>query len=113
MSNDFPQMYEQLQATMGKMSREMPATLSGFVGLHKGTMKDGALPTKVKEMMALSIAIVQHCEGCIAYHTHDALRAGATKAEVLEAIGVAVLMGGGPAMVNATEAYQALEQFSA
>ena len=47
--------------------------------------------------MALAIAICTHCEGCIAYHVHDALDAGATHDQVTETIGVAVMMGGGPA----------------
>ncbi len=46
-------------------------------------------------------------------HTHDALRAGATREEVGEAIGVAVMMGGGPATTVATTAVSALEQFEA
>jgi alkylhydroperoxidase/carboxymuconolactone decarboxylase family protein YurZ len=54
---------------------------------------------------------VAGCDGCIAFHTHDALRAGATPQEVLEALGIAVLMGGGPAAVYGWQALEALEQF--
>jgi alkylhydroperoxidase/carboxymuconolactone decarboxylase family protein YurZ len=51
------------------------------------------------------------CGGCIAFHVHGALKAGATRQEVLETIGVALMMGGGPASVYAAEAYEALGQF--
>lgn len=51
--------------------------------------------------------------GCIAYHTHGALKAGATRQEVHEAVGVAILMGGGPAMIYGCEALAALDQFEA
>jgi alkylhydroperoxidase/carboxymuconolactone decarboxylase family protein YurZ len=59
----------------------------------------------------LGIGIAAECEGCIAYHMHDALKAGATRQEVLEVIGVAILMGGGPAMIYGCEALAALDQF--
>ena len=59
----------------------------------------------------LAIGITQRCDGCITLHMHDALRAGATREQVAEAIGVAVLMGGGPASTYATDAWRAFEQF--
>ena len=48
---------------------------------------------------------------CIAFHVHAALAAGAARAEVLDALGVAVLMGGGPAAMYACDALTALDQF--
>ena len=63
--------------------------------------------------MALAIGIAVHCEGCVTYHVHDAVKAGATAQEVAETIGVAVMMGGGPAVVYGTEALEALAQFQA
>ena len=51
------------------------------------------------------------CDGCIAFHVHDSLDAGATTAEISETIGVAVMMGGGPALVYGCEALEAVEQF--
>ena len=50
-------------------------------------------------------------KSCIAFHVHDALAAGATRAEILETLGVAVMMGGGPAAMYACDAFAALEQF--
>jgi len=85
--------------------------MAGFGQLHRQAMAEGALSTKVKELITLSISITSRCEGCIAVHVRGALRAGATRQEVLEAIGVAVYMGGGPAMVYGCEAYEALGQF--
>jgi AhpD family alkylhydroperoxidase len=74
-------------------------------------VEPGALDTKSKELIALGIAIAVHCDGCIDFHVHDALAAGATRPEILEAIGVAILMAGGPSMVYGCEAMDALEQF--
>jgi AhpD family alkylhydroperoxidase len=85
--------------------------MTGFARLHKKAVEDGALSRKTKELMALAISIAVRCEGCIAYHTHDAVAAGATRQELLETVGVAVLMGGGPAAMYAAHAMDAIEQF--
>ncbi len=85
--------------------------MGGFARLHRKALTDGALPGKVKELMALAISIAVHCDGCIAYHTHDAIKAGATRAELLETVGVGVLMGGGPGSIYAVHALDAIEQF--
>ena len=79
--------------------------------MHREAMAHGAISVKHKELIALAIAIAKRCDDCIAYHVHDALHAGATREEILEAAGVAVLMGGGPAMMYSCRVYEALEQF--
>nr|WP_262712770.1 carboxymuconolactone decarboxylase family protein [Neolewinella litorea] len=69
-----------------------------------------ALSRKIKEIKALAIAVTVRCDGCIAFHLHDAIAAGADRDEITEAIGVAVLMGGGPSVVYGCEALKALGQ---
>jgi AhpD family alkylhydroperoxidase len=59
------------------------------------------------------MAIVQRCGDCITLHVHDALRAGATADQVHETVGVAIMMGGGPASMYATQVEEALDQFGA
>lgn len=102
-----------LEGGLAQLGQEMPGPMSGFARLHKKAMEDGALSRKAKEMMALSISIVVGCEGCIAYHAHDAVEAGATRAELLETVSIGLLMGGGPGSVYATHALDAIEQFFA
>jgi AhpD family alkylhydroperoxidase len=87
--------------------------MAGFMRLHKAGSTAGALTATEKELIALAIGIVVRCDGCIAFHVHDALKAGASHAEIVEAIGVAILMGGGPAVVYGSQALAALEQFEA
>ena len=77
----------------------------------KGYGSNGALKPKSKELMALAISIVVHCEGCIAYHVHDAVAAGATRQELLETVADPLLMGGGPASMYAAQTMDAIEQF--
>jgi AhpD family alkylhydroperoxidase len=108
-----PENYHRLQSLSVKLSSELPNTMKGFGQLYRHSLDNGALPKKIKELMALSISIISPCVGCIAYHVHDALRAGATREEVLETIGVAVMMGGGPGLVYGCEALEALTQFEA
>ncbi|MDH3582105.1 MAG: carboxymuconolactone decarboxylase family protein [Hyphomicrobiales bacterium] len=82
-----------------------------FWKLHKTAVGDGVLDTKTKELMNLAISVAVRCDGCIAHHVYDALEAGATREEIAETLGVAVLMGGGTSVVYATHAMEALEQF--
>ncbi len=111
MTTNYPARHSELQSLFPRLGRELPGPVAGFASLHKAATAAGTLDTKTKELMALAIAVAIHCDPCIAYHVHDALKAGATRAEVLEALGVAVMMGGGPAAMYACDAFSALEQF--
>jgi len=92
------------------LRRAIPDTWKGFGQLHDAAMRDGALPARTKELIALSIAVVKRCDGCIAYHAKAAARQGATADEVAEALGVALLMDGGPASVYGPRAWEAYRE---
>jgi AhpD family alkylhydroperoxidase len=62
--------------------------------------------------MALGISVANQCDGCIASHAKGASRAGATRAEAAESIGVAIMLGGGPATVYGPRAYDAFCEFA-
>lgn len=111
MTSKYVELHQHLQDRLSQLGSELPGPMSGFSRLHKKSVEAGALEAKTKELMALAISIAVHCEGCIAYHTHDAVQAGATRAELLETIGVAIMMGGGPASVYAAHAMDAIDQF--
>jgi AhpD family alkylhydroperoxidase len=87
-------------------------TWDGFSHLHRNAVSEGALPAKVKELIALAIAVDEGCEGCIAYHAAGAARRGATEQEVAEALGVVLLMRGGPASVHGPLALQTFREFA-
>ena len=89
-----------------------PEVWEGFSALHEAAVADGALPARIKELMALVVAVVKRCDGCIAYHAKAAARRAATAAEVAEAIGVAVLMDGGTATVYGPRAWEAFNEFA-
>ena len=108
---DFPQRYKELQSLVAAFGKENAGVAGGFGRMHAAAVGAGALDAKTKELMSLAIGIAVHCEGCIAYHVHDALAAGATRPEIIETIGVAVMMGGGPGLMYGCEALEALDQF--
>ncbi|MDJ0739999.1 MAG: carboxymuconolactone decarboxylase family protein [Gammaproteobacteria bacterium] len=88
-----------------------PSVMEAFENLHRRAGAADTITTKTKELMALAISVTHGCDDCIAHHVHDALDAGATREELAEALGVAVLMGGGPAMIYASHAIAAVDQF--
>ena len=63
-------------------------------------------------MIATAIGVAVRCDSCIASHTKAASMNGASREEVLEALGIAVFMGGGPSVVYASQALEAYDQFS-
>lgn len=113
MEKHYPEYFDHLRNRSVKLRHELPGVMGGFAEMHRQAMAEGAVSTKNKELIALGIAIAVHCDGCIAAHVSDAHRAGATRQEIVETIGVAVLMGGGPAAMYGSEALEALEQFEA
>ena len=111
MMTNYIDYHQHLEKYLTQLGQELRGPMSGFVRLHKKAVKDGALPARVKEMMALAISIVVGCDGCIAYHVHDAIAAGASREELLEAVGVGLMMGGGPGSIYAAHALEAMDQF--
>lgn len=110
MAQSYVELNEQVHKQMKKFAKESPDVMENFMNLHKTSGKDGALSSKTKELIALAIGISEHCDGCIAFHVHDAIESGATHDEIVETIGVSILMGGGPSVVYGCKALQALEE---
>lgn len=73
-------------------------------------MAPGALSAGTKELLALVIAATRECDGCVAAHARSAVRAGVTRDEVAEAMGVVILMNGGPGTVWGPRVLAAYDQ---
>jgi AhpD family alkylhydroperoxidase len=82
-----------------------------FEALEEKALKSGALGKGHKELIALGISIVENCESCMEWHIREALEAGMSEKQVLEAVDVAIAMGGGPATVHARFALSVLEYY--
>jgi len=104
-------MISDLSAPTKSLRDAIPDAFAGFGAMHKGTMSDGALSRAEKEIIATVIAVAQQCDGCIAYHAKSAVRAGAEPEKMAEALGVALLMMGGPATVYGPKAWEAYNEF--
>ena len=90
----------------------IPDVYKGFGELSRAALAAGAVESKVKELMAMTIGVVLGCDGCIASHARGAVRAGATKQEAAEMIGVSIMMHGGPATIYGARAYAAFCEFA-
>jgi AhpD family alkylhydroperoxidase len=108
--NSYTEQMKHIRGYTGKLSNALPDVMKSFYALSKACSTAGALDTKTKELIALAIAVATHCDDCIAFHTSAALKAGATQAEILEMLGVAVFMGGGPSLMFATHVMEAVEE---
>lgn len=93
--------------------KAQPETGDAYTGLHDAAMGDGALSVGQKELIAVAIGIAEHCVECIGYHTKAAIRAGVTREQFAEMVGVAVVMGGGPSLMYGSKAMDAFDQLSA
>ena len=100
MGSETKEFFEKFKSDMVKMKEQAPEAVSGFSGMFSKIMKDGALGLREKELIALAIGLAQRCSPCIRLHIQKSLAAGATKAQILEAASVAVMMGGGPAYTH-------------
>ena len=88
--------YQNSAAAMKPVRAAVPELLKGFGGLHQAAMKPGTLTLLEKELIALAIGLSVRCENCIYSHIQAAMNAGASREQIFEAAGVAVLMQGGP-----------------
>jgi AhpD family alkylhydroperoxidase len=104
---------DELRIPTRDLRHAIPDVFAGYKNLHDAALADGALDARTKELIALAISVSKECDGCIAAHAHAAVRHGATPQEGAEAIGVALLMSGGPGTVYGARAYAAFIEFHA
>ena len=100
-----------LNDTMAQLTKGIPDVMEGYMAMSSAAKAAGCLDTKTKELIATAIGVAVRCDSCIASHTKAASVNGATREEVLEALGIAVLMGGGPSVVYASHALAAFDEF--
>lgn len=107
---DYPKFRGEIEKQLGQFVKEIPETMIGFNKLTNATNFDGALSKKMKELIAMGIAIGARCDGCIAFHSKALVDLKATRQEFLEMLQVAIHMGGGPSVAYAAKAMEAYEQ---
>ena len=90
----------------------IPDTARAFGGLGKAVKEGGTLEFKTKEFVALGIAVATKCQPCIALHIEALIKAGATREEIGDVMGMCIQMGGGPAMMYAAKALDCYDELS-
>ena len=113
---DWHEYERQVLALIGEIGKVSADTVGGCLSLSGAGDKTGALDPKTRELIALAVAATRQCDGCIAVHTDAAVKKGATREEIVEALGVAVAVNAGTALVysgRVLEAYKAMLSSSA
>jgi AhpD family alkylhydroperoxidase len=107
-------LYPTATGEFAKKRRELaPDTEAAFQAFSQKVFAEGALPVKVKQLIAVAVAHVTQCPYCIKGHTKAALRHGASQQELMEAIWVAAEMRAGGAYAHSALALEEMENSAA
>ena len=112
MSKEYKQITRDISASLTKLRAEAPDVMKGFSELAAAATKDGVLDKKTKELIALALGVAARCDGCLGFHTQALVKLGASRQEIIETLGMAIYMGGGPSLMYAADALLAFEQAS-
>jgi AhpD family alkylhydroperoxidase len=110
---NYQDLTREITSNLTTLRNDLPDVVKAFNDLSRAATKDGALDKKTKELIALALGVAVRCDACIGFHTSTLVKLGASKAEVEEALGMAVLMGGGPSLMYSANAIAAYEEYAA
>jgi AhpD family alkylhydroperoxidase len=110
---DWNKLMGELRGPLRELRTGTPEVMKAFSAIAQAAAKANALDGKTKELIALAVSVAIRCDDCIAFHAKAALEQGASRAEVLEALGMAIYMGAGPAVMYASHAIEAFDQLGA
>ena len=96
---------------MQALGKDKPDLMGKFQAFEHAAGGNGALDAKTKELISLALAVGARCDACIGYHAKQLVGMGLTRAELEDALGVCITMGGGPSLMYATGALAAYEEF--
>lgn len=113
MYKDWKKTAVEVEKLLGEVMKGQPEVVRGFAQMGKAVKTDGALTGGQKELIALGISIAIRCDSCIAFHARNAAKADVTREEILETVGMAIYMGGGPSFGYGAQALEAFDQFKA
>ena len=92
------ELYKDIMKYRPRYEEALPDMMEPYTALRDEVYKDSILSHKVKRLIGVGIAVWSGCTPCILFQTRSAVAAGATRAEVMEAVSVAVAMGGSTAL---------------
>jgi len=89
----------ELSKTIPQFAKLSPDSLKGYQTLSAANSANSHLGEKTRQLVSLAVAVTTRCDGCITFHTDAALKAGASKEEIAEALGVAMAMNACAALI--------------
>lgn len=110
---DYVQLNNEMIDLSKRLYKASPETIGAFGTLKKLSSQEGVLPVKTKELIAMALGVGAQCEPCIAYHAQQCHKHGVTREEVVEMLGLCIMMGGGPKSQYAAKALAAFDAFAA
>jgi AhpD family alkylhydroperoxidase len=106
------QRLERFRSGVDALGKEIPGTIESMFGFIDTAQRKGTLSVREKELIAIGISLYHRCEDCIAVHVSNAMQAGCTRQEIMEAAEIAMVFGGGPTLAaSATLLIDALNEF--
>ena len=110
---DWNEYQRQVSTNIAEIGRVSHETVRGYRGLSDAGLKTTLLGAKTRELIALAVAVTRQCDGCITVHTDAAVKQGATREEIVEALGVAIAVNAGAALVYSSRVMDAYNQKTA
>ncbi len=98
----------ELTKAIPEFAKLSPDSLKGYQTLSSANSKDSLLGERIRQLISVAVAVTSRCDGCITFHTEAALKAGASKEEIAEALGVAIAMNAGAAFIYSLRAMDAV-----
>ena len=106
---DWNDYHAQVIKRIGEIGQASPDIVRGYRTISEAGKKTGKLDSKTRELISLAVAVTARCDGCIVVHTDAALKHGATREEIIEALGVAITVNAGAALVYSGRVLDAVQ----
>jgi AhpD family alkylhydroperoxidase len=103
---------QEVLSRVAQLGKRTPDTVRGYRQLSDAGQAKDVLGAKTRELIALAVGVTRQCDGCITIHTAAALAQGATQDEIAEALGVAIAVNAGAALVFSARVFDAIDAAS-
>jgi len=110
MVEDWLSVIGNMNGAVRDLRQAAPEVMRTFSDMARAAHVGNSLDGKTKELIALAIGVATRCTPCIAYHAEGAIKQGASRSDVAEALAMAIYMGAGPSVMYAAEALEAVDQ---
>ncbi len=112
MIRDWKDYKTQIGAGIAEMRAANPDLVKAYAGFHHANSASTHIDKKTRELIALAVAVTLRCDGCINAHSEAAAHAGATKEEIIDALGVAIMVNAGATMVYSAHVVDAFHTYA-